>query len=57
MRGWDSGLGARISSIALVILSVFTEIHWADNLLNESDLTIGDALFGLDVVLGLMHFG
>src|SRR6266849_6641744 len=48
MRGRASGLGARISSIALVILGGTAEVHRADNLLHERDLAGGDAIFRVE---------
>ena len=51
MRGRASGLGARISSIDLVILGGSAEVHRADNLLDERDLASGDAIFRVEVLV------
>src|SRR5438105_4155417 len=51
MRGRASGLGARISSMVLVILSVSTEVHWSDNLLDERNLTGGQTVLGVEVLV------
>src|SRR6266576_335445 len=50
MRG-PTGFGARISSIALVILRRSAEVHRAHNLLDKRDLTGGDAVFGVEVLV------
>src|SRR6266542_1929832 len=47
MRGRTSGLGARTSSIALVILRS-AEVHRAVNLLDERDLTSREAIFRVE---------
>src|SRR5882762_8182545 len=51
MRGQALGLGARISSIALGILGGSAEVHRADNLLDEHDLTTGDAIFRVEILV------
>src|SRR5439155_12429031 len=51
MRGRASGLGARISSIDLVILGGSAEVHRADNLLDERYLASGDAIFRVEVLV------
>src|ERR1700682_2438100 len=51
MRGRTSGLGARISSMVLFILRGSAEVHRADKLLYERDLTTGDAIFRVEVLV------
>src|SRR6266545_5813902 len=58
MRGRASGLGARISSIDLLIVvgnrlvgSTGCEIHGAHNLLYEGDLTRGESIFRVEVLV------
>src|SRR5262249_26998742 len=56
MRGSTSGLGARISSMVLLIVvgnclvgRVASEVHRADYLLDEGDLTRGESIFRVEV--------
>jgi len=37
--------------MGFVILRVSTEIHWADNLLNERNLISSDAVFGVEFLV------
>src|SRR5713101_5736067 len=52
MRGRASGLGTRISSMVLLIRDISAEVHRANNLFDERDLTSGEAVLCVEVLVG-----